>query len=244
MTSRPPKRSTPSGDGTGQRTGWARVPGITRLRSDRMRLTVTVICLCALAAGVSVAVFSSPGHAHHVAGSGNNPSPAGTQTAPPTGPATSSHNITSTNVTSDRIAETALRWPPRLKHQISRWAKGPGGAALSGVTAQLGYAMQAAGLKLYPAMTRACVNLAADVSTARAAPPIPDAAMQHLYAKTLTGIDRATAECRHAISTHQTADEITKTRVNQALLSRSRREFAAMSAKLYRATAEIRSLRH
>jgi hypothetical protein len=225
------------------RAGWARLGEITRPGSHRMLLAAAVACLGVLAAGVSIAVFSQPsgGQAQHAAAS--SPAPAASGAAQPKAQAPAGHASTSTGtkVTSDGITKTALRWPPRLKHRIERWAKGPGGAALAAVTAQLGDSMQAANLKLYPQMRQSCVSLSASVAAARAAPPIPAAAMQRLYARTLTGIDRSAAECRRAV-TIKPGDETTKTELNHPLLGRTRDGFAAMSARLYRATAEIRSM--
>ena len=104
----------------------------------------------------------------------------------------------------------------------------------------MGSAMQAAGVKLYGTMKLACASLASDVGTAQAGPPIPYAAMQRLYTKALTGLSSAAADCRNAISEHP-SDETTEIHVNKALLDQSRLEFAAMSKKLYRATAQIQS---
>ena len=101
--------------------------------------------------------------------------------------------------------------------------------------------MQSAGLKQYAAMKVACAQLASDIGTARAEPPIPDSAMQRLYARALAGLSRAAAHCRSAISIH-VDDESTDVHLNRPLLNRSRVEFAAASTKLYRATGEIASL--
>jgi len=124
-----------------------------------------------------------------------------------------------------------------------RWDAGPGGKTLAAVREQMGTAMQSAGLKLYAQMKLACAQLASEVSTAQAGPPIPDNAMQRLYAKALAGLSRAAANCHTAISIHEDGED-TKARVNGPLLNRSRAEFAAASTKLYRATSEIESLRH
>jgi hypothetical protein len=107
----------------------------------------------------------------------------------------------------------------------------------------MGTAMQSAGLKLYAQMKQACGQLASEVGTARVGPPIPDNAMQRLYAKALAGLSRAAANCHAAISVRPD-DESVEIHVNRPLLNRSRLEFAAASAKLYRATGEIESLRH
>ena len=106
----------------------------------------------------------------------------------------------------------------------------------------MGTAMQSAGLKMYAAMRLACAQLASDIRTALAGPPIPDDAMQRLYARALAGLSSATADCRTAISVHVDGED-TAVHVNGPLLNRSRVEFAAASMKLYRATGEIASLR-
>ena len=102
--------------------------------------------------------------------------------------------------------------------------------------------MQAAGARFYATMRTACGSLASGVETAQAGPPIPDAAMQRLYAKALAGLSNATADCRNAISAHPEGNEGTTIHVNNALLNRTRLEFAATSKKLYRATAQIQSV--
>ena len=101
--------------------------------------------------------------------------------------------------------------------------------------------MQAAGVKLYASMKTTCVALAADIGTAQAGPPIPYAAMQRLYARALVRLSTAAADCRSAISVNP-QDESTSIHLNEALLSQSRLEFAAVSRELYRATAQIQSV--
>jgi hypothetical protein len=222
-----------------------------------MLLITLAACLCLVAAGVAVAVFSSPGgsQADHIASAGNDiasaggnsPAPATPQTALPTAPAKSSRATTKTDVTSkidvtsNGIAKSALKWPPQLEQQILRWTAGPGGQALAAVSSHMGSAMQAAGIKLYAPMKLACAELASDVGTAQAGPPIPDAAMQRLYAKALAGLSTAAADCRSAISVAQ-GDEATSVHVNEALLSQSRLEFASVSKVLYQATAQLQSV--
>ncbi|HCU92570.1 MAG TPA: hypothetical protein DHU96_07415 [Actinobacteria bacterium] len=213
--------------------------------SRRMLLITLAVCLCMAAAGVSVAVSSSPSgsQAGHIAGAGTGPTATRTGATEPTAPVASSRVTTKPGVTSDGISTSVLRWPPQLKSQILRWKAGHGGAALATVVQQMGNAMQAAGVKLYAPMRLTCVSLASDISTAQAGPPIPDDGMQRLYAKALAGLSRAAADCRTAISVHVSGNESVETHVNEALLNRSRVEFAAMSKTLYRATGEIQSLR-
>jgi hypothetical protein len=213
--------------------------------SRRVLLVTLVACLCVVAVGVSVAVFSSPGRqasdisATSNTPSSNAPSGANTQAGQPTAPA-SSRASTGPKVKSNGVATVPLGWPSRLDHQMLHWRAGPGGTTLNAVEQHMGSAMQAAGVKLYASMKLACISLASDVGTAQSGPPIPYAAMQQLYTKALTGLSGAAADCRSAISEHP-SDETTDIHVNKALLDQSRLEFAAMSKKLYRATAQIQS---
>ena len=105
----------------------------------------------------------------------------------------------------------------------------------------MGTAMQSAGLKMYVPMRQACLTLASDVSAARTGPPVPDGAIQQLYLRALAGLSRAAAHCQAAIRV-EAGDETLVAHVNQPLLTRSRLEMAAMSEKLYRSTAALRSL--
>jgi hypothetical protein len=106
----------------------------------------------------------------------------------------------------------------------------------------MGTAMQDAGLKSYAAMRAACVSLASDVSSARNAPPIPDEATQQLYARALTGLADAAAECRAAISLGANGGESVEIHVNRVRLNLARVKFAAISKKLYLVTRQILSL--
>jgi hypothetical protein len=208
-----------------------------------MVLIVSAVCLCVVMAGVGIALLSSPGgQAGHVAGTSSTPPANATTTQPaqPTSPAATSRATTRPKVKGAGVVTTALGWPQRLNHQILRWRAGPGGKALTTVEQQMGTAMQAAGIKSYAPMKTACASLASEVGTAQAAPAIPYGAMQGLYAKALAGLSRAAADCQSAISEHP-SEETVDIHVNQALLSQSRLEFAAMSKKLYKATGQIPS---
>lgn len=231
-------------DDSQQQTGSAQAPR-TGGGSHRMLLIVLAVCLCVAAVGVSIAMFASPGGsgAGYAAGTGNSPAAATPQVAQPTAPVASSRATVKPGGTSDGLAKSALRWPPGRARQILRWDAGPGGKTLAAVAEQMGTAMQSAGLRMYAVMRLACAQLASDVSTARAGPPIPDDAMQRLYARALAGLSRAAADCHTAISIHEDGED-TQVHANGPLLSRSRVEFAAASTKLYRATGEIESLHH
>jgi hypothetical protein len=103
----------------------------------------------------------------------------------------------------------------------------------------MGDAMQDAGTKVYPAMKLSCTVLASDIRTARAGPPIPDAAMQQEYGRALAGLSRAAVSCQHAIWTTGEGED-TAVHVHNTLFNLSRAEFAAGSKMLYAATADIR----
>jgi hypothetical protein len=247
---RRPEPATPD-DGNEQRTARARIPRAADGGSRRVALIALAIGLCVVVAGVATAVISSPGGGQvgHIAGAGNTSvatAPAAQPTPPvPSSRATtpSSRATTQAGAASDGLAKSVLRWPPGHTRQILRWDAGPGGKALAAISEQMGIAMQAAGLEQYAQMKLACAQLASDVGAARAEPPIPDNAMQELYAKALAGLSRAAADCHTAISIH-IDDESTDVHVNRPLLNRSRVEFAAASKKLYRATGEIEALHH
>jgi hypothetical protein len=153
------------------------------------------------------------------------------------GPGTAGPGLTSAG-----IAKTALRWAPGNQHKMLAWKKGRGGTAWSAVTAQLGNAMQAGGVRLYPEMKQACVLLASSIATAQAAPAIPDSAIQRSYARVLSGLVGAAADCRGAISVRPEGDEGQTIKLDKTLLSRAVAELAAGAKKLYTATAEITTL--
>jgi hypothetical protein len=238
MDRRPEPQAT-THDDSEQRTGG------TGDRGSRWVMLIAVAAgLCLVAAGVSIAVFSSPGGGQtgHIASAGNAPA-ATAPAAQPTAPGASSRATPRSRAASDRLAKSVLRWPPGHTRQILHWDAGPGGKTLAAVMEQMGTAMQSAGLKLYAPMRLACAQLASDISTAQAGPPIPDNAMQRLYARALAGLSHAAATCHAAISMDGDGEDV-ETHVNGPLLNRSRAEFAAASAKLYRAIGEIESLHH
>ena len=207
-------------------------------------LIALVLCLCVAVAGVSAAVFSSSsGHpGDRMVSAGRSPVPGKTPAAQRTASGAPGRAAARPEAAGDGIARSALRWPPHLKNQILRWEAGSGGAALAAVEQQLGNAAQAAGIRLYAPARQACVGLASDISTAQAGPPIPYDPMQRLYAGALSGLSRAAADCRTAISVHADGDEGLSIHVDHALLGRLQAEFAIASKKLYRATATIQAL--
>jgi hypothetical protein len=110
------------------------------------------------------------------------------------------------------------------------------------VTSQFGAVTQSAGLKQYANVRTACEILTGDLKTAQAAPPIPDAAMQKLYAKALRRMAAAAAECINAISVKPYGDEDLRTKEKTTLLDHSLGGFDAAAKELYRATAYIQAM--
>ena len=142
-----------------------------------------------------------------------------------------------------KLGSTALPLPKKLQAAVAAWDAGHGGRALAVLSSQFGIVLQAAGVKQYVPMKIACVRLAAASAASAAGPPIPDAAMQRLYAKALADFATGAADCKAAVSVRATGDETTQTRVNTALLHRSLSLVAAGSTDLYRATARIEALK-
>jgi hypothetical protein len=209
-------------------------------------LAAAAVGLCAIITGVALAAFSSPaqpaGQAAGGVGASTGPSAATAQTGRPQAPVAPGASSTGPGLTSAGIAKTALQVPSGRQHQMLLWKKGPGGVAWSAVTTQLGEAMQTAGVRLYPTLRVSCTTLGSSVQSAQAAPPIPDSAMQRMYASVLAGLSTAAADCRSAISVHPDGDEGMRINLNKDLLNRSLAQFAADSKKLYTATAAIRAL--
>jgi hypothetical protein len=241
MTGEPQRRGGAHPSGGAPRPGSADVAEQRGARRRWALIAVAVLCLGMLAAGISVALLASPGAPANRPVAGATSIPQATTSAP------SSHSSTGQRVPATPepatvgrgLTKSAILYPKRLRRQILRWEAGPGGKALATVTAQMGYAMQDAGTKIYPAMRLACTLLRSDIKTARAAPAIPDPAMQQMYRRALAGISLAVASCRHAIWV--TGDgEDTAFHLRNTLWNLSRTQFAAGSKVLYNATADIR----
>jgi hypothetical protein len=227
----------------GRRASRARVPRATRNRSRWVLLAAAAVGLCAIVTGALLAAFSSPsGQTGHTAGASSGGTPTAATQAPQS-PAPVASSTTGPNVTNAGIAKTALRYPPALKGQIVHWAAGRGGVAWSAVTTQLGEATQTAGARLYSQLRLECASLASSAQAALEAPPIPDEAMQRMYAKALAALSATAAGCRNAISVRPEGDEGQQIDLNKALLNQSLARFATESRELYIATAEIRTLR-
>jgi hypothetical protein len=136
----------------------------------------------------------------------------------------------------------SLHVPPKLAAALTKWEAGPGGSAMAKVTNALGSATQDAGARLYDPMRLACLSLGAAVTTAKAAPPIPDAAMQKWYSLALAKLTAAAADCRTAISVYPYGDEDVKTYENPTLLRQSVSDFATGARDLYQATVDANAI--
>lgn len=138
-----------------------------------------------------------------------------------------------------RLGSSALALPQELQGAAVKWNSGDGGKDLAAVSGQLGGVLQAGGVRQYVQMRGACVALAAAVARAQAGPPIPVAAMQNLYAKSLVELAQGASSCRAAIAEQPDGDEYIVTTQNKTKLHLAASEFSAGSKDLYRATAEI-----
>jgi hypothetical protein len=155
-----------------------------------------------------------------------------------------SHNGAGTakgqGVSAAKLAENggALAVPESMRDSVINWQSGPGGQELTLLSKQLGQALQAATFSQNSQTEYLCTQLARSVATAKAGSPIPDAAMQQLYAKALGELTKGAADCRTAISVKANGKS-TKAHVNTTMLHRATSELSTGATELYRATAEI-----
>lgn len=131
---------------------------------------------------------------------------------------------------------------PRNPGHVVAWNTGPGGAALSALSADVGTVLIAHGPGRFVQMKDACVSLAAAVATASVRPPIPDPAMETHYRQALTSLTAGATDCRAAISWRPQGDEGTVTTTSPALLARARSELDAGIRYLNQATDWIKTL--
>lgn len=108
------------------------------------------------------------------------------------------------------------------------------------VTTTAGTVLMAHGSGQYPQMLQACKALASAVTAATALAPIPDAAMERAYVKSLTAFRSGTADCEAGITQHEEGVEDTVTQVNQATIDRAMKQFSAGMTDLYIATEYLR----
>jgi len=158
-------------------------------------------------------------------------------TAPKGGTSTAKGKV----ISAAKLAEQggALSPPTNMQSSVASWQSGSGGRELTAVSARLGAALQAGGIKQYTSMRSACTQLAGSVTAAEAGPRIPDTAMQNLYTKALSDLAKGAADCRTAISVKATGDETTQANVDTATLHQASAELSAGATDIFRSTAEI-----
>jgi hypothetical protein len=133
----------------------------------------------------------------------------------------------------------AVSPPTTMNSELINWQSGSGGQHLTAVSSGLGDALQAAGVRQYAPMKRACAQLAGSVATAEAGPQIPDAAMQMLYARALAELAKGAADCQMAIPSTSSGGESVAAHVDPTLLHQSVSELSAGATDVFRSTAEI-----
>jgi hypothetical protein len=146
------------------------------------------------------------------------------------------------SITSLGIDKAVVPLPAGHRSAVSAWAAGRGGSALSSLTVQLSDVTQLGGSGMFATMKQECGVLAADVASAQAAAPIPDAAMQAAYVRALSQVDRGASTCRSAITSWPEGNEDIQTHVNQPLLHSALASLASGARQLYLSTQQVRML--
>jgi hypothetical protein len=140
------------------------------------------------------------------------------------------------------LGSNALPLPDTGLSSAKAWNAGRGGTSLTAVTDELGAVTQEGGVRNFVAMKGGCRALATGIRAAQAAPPIPDASLQALYAKALTTLAGGASACQSAISLRPDGEEYDVTAENQNELHQATSAFAAGAKDIYGATAEIRAV--
>jgi hypothetical protein len=124
---------------------------------------------------------------------------------------------------------------------ISSWSA-EGGKALAHVTTQSENVVAARTARNYPQMLRYCTALAAAVQDAENAPPIPDTAMQQMYAESLNALKQGATDCMTGITEHHEDLEDAVVDVNQAEVDHAMSELGVGVNDLYIATSALRTI--
>ena len=132
---------------------------------------------------------------------------------------------------------------PSSPAQVAAWKAGPGGAALTSLTAQVGNVLMAHATGQFVQMKRLCVSLASDVKAASARSAIPDSGMQNLYSKALASLSAGAANCVSAVSSHQEGEEYLITQTNSSLMTKAMSQLNAGVRNLYIGTWGIKTLK-
>lgn len=223
----------------------------SRFKIGRLWIGLSVIVLLGLSAAL---ITYATGGTKQAASSGSPGSPGSSPTggsalgtagstggtAPRGGTSTAKGKV----ISATKLAEKggALSPPANMQGSVESWQSGSGGHDLTAVSARLGAALQAGGIKQYTSMRFACTQLASSVTAAEAGPQIPDAAMQNLYTKALSDLAKGAADCRTAISIKTTGDETTQANLDTATLHQATAELSAGATDIFRSTAEVEIL--
>jgi hypothetical protein len=132
---------------------------------------------------------------------------------------------------------------PGNPSHVAAWNAGPGGTALAAVSANVGTILMARGAGRFLQMRQACVSLAAEVKEASTQSPIPDTAMENLYTKALASLASGAANCEAGISSKPDGDEYNVVKTDSALLTSAMSALDVGTGDLYRATADVKTLK-
>jgi hypothetical protein len=211
----------------------------SRSKSSRPWIGLSAIALMGLTA---VLISVATGGTHQAAPSGSSVPRAAPGRTNSTGGAVLNGTSTAKGkvISAAKLAENggAISLPTSMQSSVASWQSGAGGRDLTAVSSRLGAALQAGDFRQYSSMKYACGQLASSVATATAGPPIPDAAMQKLYATALTELSKGAADCQTAISV-KPEDTSVETRVDTALLNLSTSKLSVGATDVFRSTAEI-----
>jgi hypothetical protein len=231
---------------------WNRLSTRTRIIGGGAVGAVVVVAAVLLAFTLSSSPAGLPGGTqagiNEVAGSGSGGAAGAPGSATAHGGGANAGNTNGAKLPAPSVSLSAHDGPnipkpiyPSDPKAASAWNSGSGGKALKQLNNRAGSALMAHGASQYTEMRAACDTLTGAVSTAKAAPPIPDTAMQQMYAKALTAFDTGAANCLTAISQHQEGVEDTVTHVNSAEMKTVVAELNTGMTDLYVATEALRT---
>jgi hypothetical protein len=183
---------------------------------------------------------SSLGLDQRATASPNSPAPASSP-APVSSLAPASSASTTTGPSQQPVGPVALI--PSSPAQVATWKAGPGGAALTSLTSQVGNVLMAHAVGQFVQMRRLCVSLASDVKASSTQSAIPDPAMQNLYNKALTSLSAGAAKCESAVSSHQEGEEYLITQTSSSLMTSAMSQLNTGVRELYIATWGIKTLK-
>jgi hypothetical protein len=206
-------------------------------RRDR-RFAILTSAVLALVAAVIV-VVAWPGGKSAANGSATGP---GSLSGPTTAQSAAAAPAQPPTQAADAEASVGNAVKPTNSLRVAVWNGGHGGAAWRAVSAQLGTVLMMHAEKQIPALRQACQTLGSAVTTALAAPPIPDQTMELWYKRALTEIGAGAADCHAGITSELHGDEDLVVHQNAALINRAISELSTGTEELYKATAYVKTV--